>query len=196
MFAVLLLRYGFTIMSVQVSMRRSIRYMLKGWTGFDLLTFLSSTSEPALSTIFAYIKSSLVDRSASCLETFNTDTYRHSSQPPPSAGAPSGRYSAAARRGVLLHYGLPERVADVPETWTVWHVGNARTACLSLLMFVFYARRRYDVLVSGRYRLVPWLCGLLHSVERGARVDGRLSPTEFPRVCCPRRCWFHARGFV
>jgi len=52
----------------------------------------------------------------------------------------------SSTRGVLLHYGLPERVADVPETWTVWHVGNARTACLGILMFTFYAQRRYDVL--------------------------------------------------
>ncbi|KAJ0115174.1 hypothetical protein J7T55_001584 [Diaporthe amygdali] len=47
-------------------------------------------------------------------------------------------------------------VADVPETWTVWHVGNARTACLGILMFTFYAQRRYDVLdtfliVNGGY---------------------------------------------
>lgn len=49
-------------------------------------------------------------------------------------------------RSVLLHYGLSERIADVPETWTVWHVGNARTACLGILMFIFYAQRRYDVL--------------------------------------------------
>lgn len=49
-------------------------------------------------------------------------------------------------RDVLLHYGLPARIADVPETWPVWHAGNARTACLGILMFVFYARRRYDVL--------------------------------------------------
>lgn len=53
---------------------------------------------------------------------------------------------SGSTRSVLLHYGLPERVADVPETWTVWHVGNARTACLGILMFTFYAQRRYDVL--------------------------------------------------
>ena len=53
---------------------------------------------------------------------------------------------SGSTRSVLLHYGLPERVADVPETWTVWHVGNARTACLGMLMFTFYAQRRYDVL--------------------------------------------------
>lgn len=52
---------------------------------------------------------------------------------------------SGSTRSVLLHYGLPERVADVPETWTVWHVGNARTACLGILMFTFYAQRRYDV---------------------------------------------------
>ncbi|KAI7784843.1 hypothetical protein LA080_009162 [Diaporthe eres] len=53
---------------------------------------------------------------------------------------------SGSTRSVMLHYGLPERVADVPETWTVWHVGNARTACLGILMFTFYAQRRYDVL--------------------------------------------------
>lgn len=46
----------------------------------------------------------------------------------------------------MLHYGLDERVADIPETWVVWHVGNARTACLGILMFIFYFQRRYDVL--------------------------------------------------
>lgn len=52
---------------------------------------------------------------------------------------------SGSTRSVLMHYGLPERVADVPETWTVWHVGNARTACLGILMFTFYAQRRYEV---------------------------------------------------
>ena len=59
-------------------------------------------------------------------------------------------------RSVLLHYGLSERIADVPETWTVWHVGNARTASLGILMFIFYAQRRFDVLgtfliINGAY---------------------------------------------
>lgn len=53
---------------------------------------------------------------------------------------------SGSTRGVLLHYGLPDRVAEVPEAWTVWHVGNARTACLGILMFTFYGQRRYDVL--------------------------------------------------
>lgn len=53
---------------------------------------------------------------------------------------------SGSTRSVLLHYGLPERIADVPETWIVWHVGNARTACLGILMFIFYFQRRYDVL--------------------------------------------------
>ncbi|KAI1101342.1 hypothetical protein F4804DRAFT_14273 [Jackrogersella minutella] len=63
---------------------------------------------------------------------------------------------SGSTRSVMLHYGLDERVADVPETWVVWHVGNARTACLGILMFIFYFQRRYDVLdifliVSGGY---------------------------------------------
>lgn len=64
--------------------------------------------------------------------------------------------ASGSTRSVLLHYGLPERIADVPETWTVWHVGNARTASLGILMFIFYAQRRFDVLdtfliISGGY---------------------------------------------
>jgi hypothetical protein len=56
----------------------------------------------------------------------------------------------------MLHYGLPEHIADVPETWPVWHAGNARTACLGILMLVFYAQRRYDILdtfliITGAY---------------------------------------------
>ncbi|KAK7229783.1 hypothetical protein V2G26_001953 [Clonostachys chloroleuca] len=47
---------------------------------------------------------------------------------------------------VMLHYGLPKRITDVPETWPVWQAGGARTACLGILMFVFYAQRRYDTL--------------------------------------------------
>ncbi|KAK6066535.1 hypothetical protein SCUP515_10598 [Seiridium cupressi] len=47
---------------------------------------------------------------------------------------------------VMMHYGLSEHVANVPETWVVWHVGNARTACLGILMFIFYSQQRYDVL--------------------------------------------------
>ncbi|KAH9991188.1 hypothetical protein F4779DRAFT_637739, partial [Xylariaceae sp. FL0662B] len=63
---------------------------------------------------------------------------------------------SGSTRSVMLHYGLDKRVAGVPETWVVWHVGNARTACLSILMFIFYFQRRYDVLdifviVSGGY---------------------------------------------
>jgi hypothetical protein len=63
---------------------------------------------------------------------------------------------SGSTRSVLLHYGLPQRIADIPETWTVWHIGNARTACLGILMFAFYAQRRYDILdifliVSGGY---------------------------------------------
>lgn len=49
-------------------------------------------------------------------------------------------------RNVLLHYGFPTRIADVPETWPVWNAGNARTASLGILMFIFYARGQYDVL--------------------------------------------------
>ncbi|KAH7161139.1 hypothetical protein EDB81DRAFT_924521 [Dactylonectria macrodidyma] len=68
-------------------------------------------------------------------------------------------------RSVLLHYGLPARIANVPETWPVWHVGNARTACLGILMFIFYSRRQYAVLdtflvVIGGY-LGPVDCILL-----------------------------------
>lgn len=53
---------------------------------------------------------------------------------------------SGSTRSVMLHYGLSERVADVPETWPVWHVGGARTACLGILMFILYAQRRYDIL--------------------------------------------------
>jgi hypothetical protein len=49
-------------------------------------------------------------------------------------------------RSVLIQHGLPARVADIPETWPVWHIGNARAACLGTLMFIFYSRRQYDVL--------------------------------------------------
>lgn len=49
-------------------------------------------------------------------------------------------------RSVLIQFGLPARVADIPETWPVWHIGNARTACLGILVFIFYSRRQYDVL--------------------------------------------------
>lgn len=49
-------------------------------------------------------------------------------------------------RGVMMHYGLPQRIVDVPETWPVWHAGSARTACLGILMFVLYTGCRYDVL--------------------------------------------------
>ena len=63
---------------------------------------------------------------------------------------------SGSTRNVLLYYGLPERIADIPETWVVWHAGNARTACLGILMFIFYIQRRYDVLdifliVNGGY---------------------------------------------
>ncbi|KAI1391626.1 uncharacterized protein F4822DRAFT_191665 [Hypoxylon trugodes] len=63
---------------------------------------------------------------------------------------------SGSTRNVMLHYGLDNRVADIPETWVVWHVGNARTACLGILMFIFYFQHRYDILdifliVSGGY---------------------------------------------
>jgi hypothetical protein len=63
---------------------------------------------------------------------------------------------SGSTRSVMLHYGLSERVANVPETWVVWHAGNARTACLGILMFIFYSQRRFDVLdtfllVTGGY---------------------------------------------
>ncbi|KAL1889089.1 hypothetical protein Sste5346_009154 [Sporothrix stenoceras] len=49
-------------------------------------------------------------------------------------------------RAVMLQYGLPENIADVPEAWPAWNAGTARTCCLGLLMFWFYARRQYAVL--------------------------------------------------
>lgn len=49
-------------------------------------------------------------------------------------------------RGIMMHYGLPARIADVPETWPAWNAGNARTACLGILMLIFYSRRQYAVL--------------------------------------------------
>lgn len=49
-------------------------------------------------------------------------------------------------RSVMLHYGLPARVADVPEAWPAWNAGNARTACTGILMYIFYARGQYEVL--------------------------------------------------
>lgn len=64
---------------------------------------------------------------------------------------------SGSTRSVLLYYGLPERTANVPETWTVWHVGNARTACLGILMFTFYAKRRYDVLDTFLIVIVSYL---------------------------------------
>lgn len=81
-------------------------------------------------------------------------------------------------RSVMLHYGLPERIADVPETWTVWHVGNARTATLGILMFIFYAQRRYDILdtfliVIGAY-LGAADCYLLWSEGLRSTGVGRL----------------------
>ncbi|KAI3398552.1 hypothetical protein diail_9076 [Diaporthe ilicicola] len=77
---------------------------------------------------------------------------------------------SGSTRGVMLQHGLPERVADMPETWTVWHIGNARTACLRILVFTFYAQRRYNVLdtfliANGAYLglvdcLILWNKGL------------------------------------
>lgn len=48
-------------------------------------------------------------------------------------------------RGVMGHYGLPPRIANVTQTWPAWNAGNARTASLGILMMIFYARGQYDV---------------------------------------------------
>jgi hypothetical protein len=90
--------------------------------------------------------------------------------------------SGGSPRDVMRHYGLPERMVAGAEpataTETVWRVGNARTACLGILMFWFYAERRYDVLdvflaVSGGYLGVVD-CYLLCAVGRPAAGLGRL----------------------
>jgi hypothetical protein len=82
-------------------------------------------------------------------------------------------------RSIMGHYGLPPRIANVPQTWPAWNAGNARTACLGILMAIFYARGQYDVvdtfmMVIGAYLglvdcLVLWQQGL-----RSAGI-GRLS---------------------
>lgn len=99
---------------------------------------------------------------------------------------------SGSTRSVLLHYGLPERVADVPETWTVWHVGNARTACLGILMFTFYAQRRYDVLdtfliATGYLGLVD--CYILWIEGSHQRAS---SASELVGVCCLGPHRFHS----
>lgn len=57
---------------------------------------------------------------------------------------------------VISLYGLPPRIANVPETWPVWQAGQGRIVLLGLLMQYFYWRRQYaecDTLLMG----VAWL---------------------------------------
>ncbi|KAF3020929.1 hypothetical protein E8E14_004089 [Neopestalotiopsis sp. 37M] len=44
---------------------------------------------------------------------------------------------------IIQMYGLPPRIADVPEAWPVWQAGQGRLIMLGVLMLVFYARRQY-----------------------------------------------------
>ncbi|KAI0386572.1 hypothetical protein F5Y04DRAFT_241786 [Hypomontagnella monticulosa] len=93
----------------------------------------------------------------------------------------------------MMHYGLDARVADVPETWVVRHVGNARTACLGILMFIFYFQRRYDVLdvfliVSGGYLGLVDCYILWNEGLRSIRVFRLFA--EFFCICCLRAVRF------
>jgi uncharacterized protein DUF4267 len=45
-------------------------------------------------------------------------------------------------RGAMLEYGYPERVADMPETWSVFISGNGRGTALGAVVLMLYARGR------------------------------------------------------
>ena len=75
-------------------------------------------------------------------------------------------------RNAMIEYGLPPRIAEAPETWPVMTGISGRTTVTGLLMFVFYFRRRYDVLdtfmaVMGVYLAVLDPCVLWGLASKG-----------------------------
>ncbi|KAK7752097.1 hypothetical protein SLS62_006063 [Diatrype stigma] len=81
-------------------------------------------------------------------------------------------------RSILLHYGLPERIADVPETWAVWHVGNARTASLGILMFGLGKVVNCNS-PSGNHSIYLELI-VVHAAPQSATVSTIMSPAIEP----------------
>jgi hypothetical protein len=65
-------------------------------------------------------------------------------------------------RGAMLEFGLPERIASTAAAAPVFVVGNARTTVIGLLTFLFYSRRRLDV-VDTIMAVTGFYCGLVDS---------------------------------
>lgn len=56
----------------------------------------------------------------------------------------------------MLEFGFPARIADTPAAAPVMVIGQARTTCIGLLVFLFYSRNQLDVIdqvmaVTGAY---------------------------------------------
>lgn len=54
-------------------------------------------------------------------------------------------FGGDAPRNAMVEYGIPERIANMPETWPAFMGISGRTTVIGILMYVFYFRRRYDV---------------------------------------------------
>lgn len=59
-------------------------------------------------------------------------------------------------RGAMLEFGFPARIADTPAAAPVMVIGQARTTCIGLLVFLFYSRNQLDLIdqvmaVTGAY---------------------------------------------
>lgn len=50
-----------------------------------------------------------------------------------------------ATRSAMIEYGLPPRIANLPESWPGFMGISGRTTVIGALMYLFYFRRRYDV---------------------------------------------------
>lgn len=59
-------------------------------------------------------------------------------------------------RGAMLEFGFPAKIADTPAAAPVMAIGQARTTCIGLLVFLFYSRGQLDQIdlvmaVTGAY---------------------------------------------
>lgn len=65
-------------------------------------------------------------------------------------------------RASIREFGFPARIADAPAAAPVAVVGNARTTCIGLLVFLFYSRNQLD-LVDQVMAVVGAYAGLVDS---------------------------------
>ncbi|KAH7354197.1 hypothetical protein B0T11DRAFT_301226 [Plectosphaerella cucumerina] len=96
-------------------------------------------------------------------------------------------------RGAMLEYGYPERVADIPETWSVFISGNGRGTALGAVLLSLYARGRLAECDLALGILSTWLGFIDFWIDDVGAIRG-LNPGPLASNasgCDPKRESYH-----